>query len=271
MKLKKLYSYKTKLQIWRLLLSEKNRLIIEDRDTEKKEVFFTCLQAETGKKIFSEYQFDEKFWLGIETIYKEIIYLHKFQKPDMPGHKTIIAFSIEEKKILWENDQYNFLFTKDEKVYVYRQQFDSREFYTLDYLTGELQENLGSDPVPINKMRETLNINSFRNYIFPEVLSEESFDSVSYSFIKTYINNEVTGRIECIKFNNLLFMNYHKKENFFLTNTFYALDISRKKLVLKEIINKKIKAVVPDSFFIKDNLLYILKERQLLLVYAITE
>ena len=42
MKLKKTFSFTDKNQIWRLLISETDKLLIETRDLEKKEVFFHC-------------------------------------------------------------------------------------------------------------------------------------------------------------------------------------------------------------------------------------
>lgn len=271
MKLKKLYTYKTKRQIWRLLLSDKNRLIIEDRDPQAKQAFFSCLDAPSGKKLFSEYQLNEKFWVGIEAIYKEIIYFHKFQKPDMPGHKEIIAFSIDEKKILWENDNYNFLFIKNDRVYTFRQKYDTRDFYALDYLTGELIEELGNDHIPINEMREKLyNEDDYKNYYFPESLSKSSADPLTYRIMEPFLTGEIIGNIEYVSYGDLILMNYHTRESGYLTNTFFVLNTTNRKLILKEVINHFSKAVVPDSFFIKDDLLFVLKDRQELMVYKIS-
>jgi len=189
----------------------------------------------------------------------------------MPGHKEIIAFSIDQQKVLWRNDYYNFLFVKDDKVYTFKQRFESRDFYTLDIMTGEMIEELGTDPVQINSMRENLySADHYKNYYFPETLSSDSFDPVSYNFIQNYVDENVTGNIEYIRFGDLLLMNYHKKDTGFLTNSFYVLDINNRKLVMKEVLNHITKAVVPDSFFIKDDLLFLLKERQQLLVFRIS-
>ena len=108
MKIKKVYTYTNKRQIWRLLPTSKDKLIIEDRDTQSKEVFFNCVNIISGKKVFSNLQLDEKFWIGIEAISEGIIIFHKFAKPDMPGHSSIIAFDIDTQSILWQNDELTF-------------------------------------------------------------------------------------------------------------------------------------------------------------------
>ncbi|HUX92187.1 MAG TPA: DUF4905 domain-containing protein, partial [Ignavibacteriaceae bacterium] len=92
MKIKKEYEYSNRRQIWRLIPTDSGKIIIEDRNVETKEAFFNCLDIYTGKKKFSNLQLDEKYWIGIETIYKDIIFFHKYLKPDMPGHIGIIAY-----------------------------------------------------------------------------------------------------------------------------------------------------------------------------------
>ena len=56
------YSFSNNRQIWRLIPTETGKIVIEERDTENKEVFFNCLDISSGEKIFSEFQLEEKFW-----------------------------------------------------------------------------------------------------------------------------------------------------------------------------------------------------------------
>ena len=99
MKIKKSLHYKSQNQIWRLLISENDYLLIETRDTNNKEVFFNCFDLNKSQKLFLNMQFEEKYWLGIEKFHKNILLLHRFTKPDMPDHKGIIAFDVVQKKL----------------------------------------------------------------------------------------------------------------------------------------------------------------------------
>ncbi len=92
--IKKNYSFSNKREIWRLIPSQSGYLVIEERNMKSKEVFFNCLKLDDGKIYFKNFQLDEKFWIGIEAVSKNIIFFHKFRKPDMPGHKGIYAFDI---------------------------------------------------------------------------------------------------------------------------------------------------------------------------------
>jgi len=167
MKLKKIYVHNNRRQIFRLIPTGNDKLIIEERNIENKQAYFNCLNINNGKKIFKNLQFDEKFWIGIETVYNDVILFHKFRKPDMPHHRGILAFDIKTKKTIWEDAERTFLFIKDEKVFTFQQQFEQREYFVLDFYTGEVVDELGTDSDSINLLREEVNASEdFSSYFF---------------------------------------------------------------------------------------------------------
>ncbi len=270
--MKEIYVYKSKYQIWRLLISGKNRLLIEERDVENKEVYFSCIDVKNSSEIFSLKQFDEKYWIGIESIFDEKIYLHKFGKPDMPAHKGIVAFDIETQKIIWENEDYNFLFVNEEGIYTYVQKFETRKYFLLNHLTGEVLEELNLDPVQINNMKnETLSPEKFKDYIFPEPYSEEELNDEENQVISEIIKgDEITGTVELAKYNDLLLFNYYyKNKSGLLNNKFFAVNSVEKKIVHENILLENANAFVPDSFFIKENYLFVLKGKNSVLIYEL--
>ena len=273
MKIENLYTFKNEKQIWRLLLTTSDKLLIETRDTDNKEVFFSCLDANTGKPIFENFQLDEIFWIGIETTYKEVIFFHKFAKPDMPGHKEIIALDLNTQKILWQTDEYAFLFIYDEKVYSFKQLFEGQKFFSLNYKTGELIEELESDYSRIDDLSGKSEIeNHYDDYIFPLKYSDEFIDNEE---IRNIINEKtsgakVTGDVEYNIYENLLLMNFHNKVlEGTLENKFWAVDIKSKNELFEVILNSDANAFVPDSFFIYKNLLFLLKGKKEVVVCRI--
>lgn len=265
MKIKKLYSYSSRKQIWRLLPTETGKLVIEERDTGTKEVFFTCIDIKTGKKIFKNFQFEEKFWIGIEETYKDLIFFHKFRKPDMPGHLGIIAFDIIGKKILWETDKYIFLFIHREELYCYTEKFDGRNFYKLNYLNGEIVADLGEDVLQINSLRETFAENNFVDYYFTRQFDpdSENNEDVKNHFNETRTKSLLSGKIEYINLPGLLLYSYHEiaPSGRKMNNIFRAVDIEAGKVIFEEELNTGIKVFIQDSFFIKNDLLFLLKDK----------
>jgi|SRR5690606_1764255 len=277
MKIKKEYTYSTSKQIWRLLPSNTNKLIIEERDPELKEVSFSCIELSSGKKLFINKTIEEKFWIGIEKIYNDIIFLHKFKKPDMPGHIGIIAFDINKKEILWKNDELIFLFINNEDLFCYSEtSFESKRYFKLNYLTGEILNNYGGNQSEIIKTQEMIkDEDEFAGYTFTQqfFLEIETDERVKNILTEERNSNLISGKINYIKINNLLLFSYHiiipeKNE---MKNIFKAVDIDKRKIIFDMELNRGVKNFIPDSFFIKDNLLFLLKEKSELIVCSLPE
>ncbi|MGE5402593.1 MAG: DUF4905 domain-containing protein [Ignavibacteriales bacterium] len=273
MKINKKYIYTNNRQLFRLLISESNKLIVEDRDIEKKQAYFNCLDAASGRDIFRNLQLEEKFWIGIEAVYKDVIYFHKYAKPDMPGHKEIIAFDISQQKILWHSDSVLFLFMHDDRMYGFRQKFETREFYALDYLSGELVEELGNDPEGINLIRDSIDEEAqYRDYLFPNTYFPDKIHDIEIKVIidKFTVGLNIEGNVEFVRYGNVLLFNYYERlSDRTLVNRFLAADLHTQELIYDEVLNSGANSFVPDSFFMKHNLVFILKEKKEIIVSEI--
>jgi len=273
MKLKKSYRFDNKRQIWRIIPTNAGKLIIEERETEKKLAYFHCLELESGKKILSNFQLDDKFWVGVEAVRDDIIFFHKFAKPDMPKHRGIFAFDLMKKELIWQNPELIFLFILQEKIFVYKEKFEGRDYYAINPSTGEIIEDVGSNYELINKLRdESIKEEKNKGYLFPEVFEADSVtDDRANEFIKALRNDFViSGKIEFIWKDNLLMLSFHEANSKgSLNNLFKAVDLSKGKYILEEVINKETSLFLTDSFFVKDDLLFLLFGKTRLEVYKI--
>jgi hypothetical protein len=273
MKLKKNYRFNNKRQIWRLIPTNTGKLIIEEREPDKKQVFFNCLELDSGKKIFKDLQPENNFWMGIETVRDDIIFFHKFAKPDMPKHKGIFVFDIKSKNFIWENPEFTFLFLFKDKIFVYKEKFEGRVFFSINILTGEVVEELGNNHEKINQLRnESLLEENMIGCLFPEIYEQETqLNSNANNFFSSLRNDFViSGKIEFILKDELLLMSFHtvnSKGSF--DNLFKAVDLSRRKYILEETISKETSLYLSDSFFVKDNFLLLLFGKTRLEVYKI--
>jgi len=272
MEIKKYFEYKSDRQIWRILISNSDKLVLETRDLKTKEVFFNCYYLENGKNIFCDLQLDEKCWIGIEEIYKDIIFFHYFPKPDMPHHKGIVAFDIASQNVLWTNNEFSFLFVNGDQVYGFKQGFEERYFSTLNYLNGELIEELGADHKKINALQNSAaNEKDWSSYIYPQVLKDENISKDIFQLISSQTQNlNIVGEIEYNFYNDLLLFNFHSKiSEEQLTNIFCAVNLENGSLVLTKILNASTTSLFTDSFFVYKNFLFLLCEKNEVLVYKI--
>jgi len=274
MKLKKKFKFSDSNQIWRIKITDTDKLFVETRDTEKMKAFFHSYDLFSEKKIFSGHQMSEQFWLGIEAIKGDVVFFHRYAKPDMPGHRGIIAFDINTQKVLWENETYAFLFLEENLIYVYQERFEGRGFYTLNITSGEVVEELGDNSDEINILRDEAERSvDYSSYIFPEkhfgTSNDEEVDLIISNEIK---NIKITGEVEFINSNRLLLFNYHQAgtEREFI-NKFIAVDLGKGKEILSDVLNKSANAFAPDSFFIYKNLIILLKEKKEIIILEIKD
>ncbi|MDR3628318.1 MAG: DUF4905 domain-containing protein [Ignavibacteriaceae bacterium] len=272
-KIKKAYGYSRDRLIWRLIPANTDKLIIEERDTSTKEVFFNCIDINSGKKIFYDFQLEEKYWAGIETIYNDVIIFHKYTSREMPEHDGMIAYDINSGKILWENNDYVFLFIYEDKIYCYRNIFEGREFFTINLKTGIMEENLSDDASRINSLREnSFNVLNTGNYLFPEYFYPESMRNTTLGeyFSEYRTENVIAGRIEYIKTEDMLLFSSHSvNSDGSLKNIFKAVEFTSKKVIFEEILNQHTGTFIPDCFFIKDKFFFLLIEKTKLKVCSI--
>jgi hypothetical protein len=250
MKIKKLFKYNRGRQIFRLLPTDTDKLIIEERDREKKEAFFSCVNILTAKKVFTDLQFEEKYWIGIKEVYKDVIFFHKFERPDLPNHKGVIAFDINSQSILWEN-QNNLILISDDMVLLSVNEYGINKECFVNYRTGAVEED--------TKQNSFSDKQKFANYIYSIKIPKQQFEENSHPNFKKKIKRFVIkDDINFVDKNGFEFFSFHKVNNKGkFDNVFYAVS-KEGKIILEETLNKNIDKIEPESFFIKDNLLFLL-------------
>ena len=270
--IRKKYSFKNNRTIWRLIPSG-GKLLIEERNETDKEVFFSCIEIETGKSILKNYQPEEKFWIGVEAFESDKIYFHGFTKPDMPGHRGIIVYDLAADKIIWRRDDVVFLFIYGSRIYAFVQKFESREFYSLDEQTGEIVEEFGENAGEINKLREKLleeQYEKYKDYLFPGTYIPGKLPRESEDLIENLKENEViSGTIDYVIYKKFLLLSFHTVNNDGkMNNDFKIIEIDSRKIIFKDVLNIGVTSYIPDSFFVKDNFLFLIKNKTELLVFA---
>jgi len=262
-RMKKYLKHNNKKQIWRMLISETDKLVVEERDPKTKEVFFSCYDLLTKKQIFSNFQFEEKSWIGIEALEKDIIIFHFYLKPDMPQHKGFFAYDIKQKKILWKNDLLTYFFSDNEKIIAFQQQFEGRFYVEIDLLNGEVLRDLGEDYTNVNLLKAEAHAKkSYEEYLFPEVFNPLD-DAPQFDCIRTTVSGfSFSGQVEYFQKGDFLFFTFHEKKNEKFNQHFYICNIANGSIFYSDILNKEMLNYAVDSFFLYQDLLFLLQEKQ---------
>ena len=270
-KLAPLWSFSQNGNIWKFIISDNDILFGETRDLVEKKLYLFALNIKTGKQYFKNYQFEEgNFWVSIETIDDYNIYLHRFEKPEVPYHKSIICIDIKSNKLLWENSEYKFFAFNNNNIIGYRQKFQEFEFSELDINNGSVRKIFSKEDYDkiIKRESESMKNKYSDNYIYPEIYrKQDTSNSVKHLINKLNIND---GNIEFIIFNKYLIFNYYiasrpdnlDKSSKYFKNILCIYNLDNQNMVYQDTINKMSSLYASDNFFIYKNILIYLKGKK---------
>ncbi|MGB2868030.1 MAG: DUF4905 domain-containing protein [Bacteroidota bacterium] len=258
--------------IWRLLFSESGALVGESRDDKRKRAEFFCLDSQNGLVRWSHLSLDESWWIGIEALHGEVLLLHGFLKPDMPEHRKIVAVDLASGQVLWKNDDVTFWFAHGGKAYSYKTLFERRVGYAFDVKSGELVEEFPDGLDKLDALREVLfGKGEEANMFFPNIHDPQNPDAVISNILQEQLkSHRIAGSVEYISLRGKLLFNFYEDQKktvsdpVTLTNTFCIIDVSSGKTVFTEVLNHDVKAPVPDSFFVREDSVYFVKDHNTL-------
>ena len=276
-KLKPFWEFTTQGTLWRMLVSDGGLFVGEDRDTETKRVSFFCVEHETGKILWRNVQFQEQWWIGIETIHKGVVFFHEFASPDMPGHKKIFTSEISTGKILWSNEELEFLFAHEGCVYATKIEYGLRQFYELDLYTGAVLRSLDGQYMDV--LRETIPPKA-ENVEFPLAFnfSANEHTELQQRIEKAIAQSRNVQSVEYMQKNNKLIVSWHDNmsdvpDQPMLNNEIVIMGESSPKVagkvIYKDIISVNTVMPVPDTFFGKGNFVYYIKDKKSLVALKI--
>ncbi len=255
------------------MFSNNGKIIIEDRNTETKSTYFSCINSVNGNAIWKEKVLGEQWWIGLDGITDDRLYLHGFKKPDMPENKNIIAVDVITGEIIWRNNDSTFLAIQSPYIYGYKDLFERRVYYRINESDGKTVEELASLPLEIDPNSQYEKI----DFVFPQPLSESEVDV--WKIVRMEID---CTTVEYIRIGNYLLFNAytpHSDPALGLKNTFYIIDSATKKKVYFDMLNEFTPYAVPDSFFVDENTgnttesfgtLYYIKERKTLVAIKLS-
>ncbi len=266
------WSYSPEGIIWRLLFGDHERILGESRNDSKKTVSFFCLAEKTGSPLWQNRTLTEPWWVGMEAVHKDVLLLHGFQKPDLPGHYGIFAWNTMDGRELWRNEELTFWFCHGEKVYAYQTLFEKRVGYALELQTGKVVQMFDEGIEELSGLRRSAVQEMPEDRVrFPEILGQGAASDQILSMVEKEISKkELVGAAEFLFENPYLIVNYHlpvrnsSPESLKLENHLAILDSRNGKRAFTEILTSEASAPVPDSFFLREGVLFFVKQQRIL-------
>ncbi len=258
------WEYATHGNLWRLVPSNNGHFVIEDRDVEKKNVSFTCLDRVTGKIIWEHVQFSEKWWVTIDVVHNNMLFLHEYASPDLPESKKIIAVDIFTGKLVWSNDDMKFLFVHGDCIYAAKDEYDQRKFFQLSLLDGVVLREI--DDQYLSVIQETCKGVVENTLVFPVSINEGDNEQMPASVVqKATADASNVSLIEHVSHGNTDVVGYYESTSEALTQQKYCQHITvlnreNNKILFRDIVNEHVAVTVPETFFLIDSFLYYIKK-----------
>ncbi|MEW5800245.1 MAG: DUF4905 domain-containing protein [Bacteroidota bacterium] len=258
-RLKPFWNYSAAETLWRVIFSHNGYIVCEERNTEKKIVSFSCIEAATGTLLWKGRSFNEQWWIGIEGITNDRLYLHGFRKPDMPEHLGIIAVDLQSGNELWRSMQSSFLTDDDTFVYGFKDLFERRVFHKIDRSTGSFLEQLEALPQEIESNTQL----EKTDFTFPSPWNTDDGGFINTLSLLDIDRNKVQSA-EFIHSGKYLVLNVYTdlQSEGEMRNSLSVIDTTTEKKVYSDVINESTPYPVPDSFFMDGQTVYYIKERK---------
>jgi hypothetical protein len=147
-KIERTWRYEPGGILWRIVPVANGRIIGEARTEDRSTVKFFCLHERTGRVLWEKKDFGLGWWCGIEGFSSSVLFLHGFASPDLPVHRSVHAIDIETGTLLWSGEDLRFVLALPGALYVEEDVFPGRILAELDPQTGVRRRlwNEGDDP-----------------------------------------------------------------------------------------------------------------------------
>lgn len=258
--------------LWKFIFGGNDFIAGETRDLEKRLLYLFSVRITDGKKFMSDFLFENgNYWISVEGATSKILYLNRFEKPELPYHKNIIALDLLSGNKLWEIEEYQYFFSTEEKLYGVKQKFDKTEIAEINNSDGSIVKVFSESEYP--------SLLELKRNSDDDLYNEQSDYPLSFTkftpeiHIKNIINSEITGSVGDTEFlikGDYVLFNYYKESGIDMkdinrklyTNTFCIFNISTGKKIYSDILNRQSGYNVPDNFFSRNDIVYYLREKK---------
>ncbi len=249
--------------VWRVIIADRDLLLVEERDSDKREAFYHVFELATGRTLLKKFSTSDKFWSGVELFKDNQIFFHGYRSQGLPFHKGIFCFDLNTQKFLWEEPELSYLMCNEQGVFAFKQKFESQEFFLLDKATGEVIGEPNEDHESVNLMlaQERQKV-SFEEFVYPENYTLSKFNDGGF-LEKLMPEGVLMDATEVFTKNGLIFLNTHRgnRQSGFL-NELLAIDEVSQKIIKKMVLNKRTENLIAESCFIYKDLLFLIIDKK---------
>jgi hypothetical protein len=256
-------------QIWRLLPSAQGFLIGEERNASTMSASFFCIDQGSGDVRWEKLQVDEKWWVGLEDMYGNTVFLHGYASPDWPVHKGIIAIDISSGSQRWSNNDVRFLFAMNDAVYAVKETFEELTFVKLDITDGSVLEEIQREQINVLQSdRQNIEI---AGVTYPVPGSEPIVERIRSTGVFHPEHPETTvSFLEYLELGNIMIAAYYQNLTTSESTPVYRLSLAvidqqRNEALYHDVMNIHTSVPHPETFFVMNGIVHYVKEKKVII------
>jgi hypothetical protein len=252
--------YAARGTLWRISVDGAGRVIGEDRDLVHRSVRFFCVEARTGKVLWESLRGDEDWWTGIEAIHGDVLLLHGFATPDLPGHRGITAFNIPDGRRLWSMPDATYRGFAEARVLASRDSTYGGEFISLDPATGDVRRSSDNESAVRHQDADTEPA-----VAFPEWIGlDEARSLPEFQRMRTLLPPAATAMVGVYRDPHALLVSFYlpaESNPPLLNGIIMMADPSEGRVLMSDVLHAGVVAPVRDSWFVAYGILFFIQER----------
>jgi len=268
-----LWTYHSSGYIWRMLFSNDGYAVIENRIKETKTVNFSAVNLSDGKIIWRNFSLEEPWFVGLEAVHDNFVFLHGYFDPNLPEHQGIYCVNGKTGDLLWYEQNFSFFSYAAGILYVYKDDAAGRKYFSLEPESGKIIAEFGDDnSVVESKRAEYPQLEGYQDVYFADRMD---ITNPQYSDFKILLSKHIPKIDETIGIDyidhgeNVIFGVHHSGLKGNLCYTMLIVESRTAKVKLADLLADDLTGQAGDLFFFKSNRLVSVKNRIILQVHLL--
>ncbi|RYE28510.1 MAG: DUF4905 domain-containing protein, partial [Sphingobacteriales bacterium] len=211
-----------------------------------KQVCFSSLNFITGEMNFRERSYEESWNLSLAFAGGENLILNAFEHAQTPESKGILSIDAKDGSVIWEQYNISLNEVRSGGIQVYDARIQPRKYYWIDHIMGSVI------PQPTNDIHADI--------IFPEI--DNTF------IIPEFVEHDpLAGELSVLAYSGSVFLSFHEISNGQMKQRLVVYQGD--KILLDDILISGIQKLQPEAFFIQQNHLFYVRNKEEILAYLV--
>lgn len=247
------WTFKTDKKVWRLLPGS-GVLVTELRDPDVKTSEYAGIDIETGSSLWEGLVFEDSWWVVVNRIFRDVLILQQFVRPDMPTPGKIFVADLHSGKLLWHNDEVSYLNASGDVIYGMRRSTESTVIIGFDFRTGAEKlafpaDDPRADEISLTRQEDEFVLSSFFEEIADSLPREKAAslvripptNALNATFIPSVSGKDIAG----------FYTDAGKDEKGVpVFDSHLRVIDSEKKVVFDDIVDRKVYTTLGDFYFV---------------------